>query len=62
MKPNMISLFEKINGWHPVLLSIAAVGFSFTNVEVILKIAVLSVTLGYGIWKWIHEYRKSKKK
>lgn len=32
-----------------------------TNIELVLKVMVLSVTLGYGVWKWIHDYKKGNK-
>jgi len=35
---------------------------TFTNLEMTLKILCLSITAGYGIWKWIHDYKLSKKK
>lgn len=56
----MMTLVEKINGWHPVLLSLGALGFSFSDVEVGFRIATLAVTMGYSIWKWNREYRKKK--
>ena len=57
----MMTLIEKINGWHPVFISIGAVGFSFINqIELVLRISVLVVALGYSIWKWIKEYKKHK--
>jgi len=57
-----MTIIERINGWHPVILSAGAIGFSFSNVELGLRITVLIVALGYSIWKWRHEYLKSKKK
>lgn len=56
----MMDIIEKINGWHPVLLSLGAIGFSFTGVELALRISVLVVALGYSIWKWIREVKKKK--
>lgn len=58
----MMNLIDKINGWHPILISLGAIGFSFTRAEMGLRMLVLAVTLGYGIWKWWYEYHKSKKK
>lgn len=56
----MLTLVEKINGWHPVGLSIMAFMISFTNIEMWLRVCTLSVALGYSIWKWYVEYKKKK--
>lgn len=58
----MMTLIEKINGWHPVLLSIIALGIGMTDIAEWLKVITYIVTIGYMIWKWRHEYLKSKKK
>lgn len=55
-------IIEKINGWHPVVLSLFAFAFSFTSVEQILKICVLTVALGYSIWKWWFDIKNKKDK
>jgi len=34
---------------------------SLTDVEFILKFLALSMTIGYTLWKWIHEYKRKKK-
>lgn len=58
----MMTLLDKINGWHPILLNIFAVGISLTDIEVVMKIIVLTIAGGYSSWKWYSEYKKSKRK
>ncbi len=41
-------------------LSILGV-FTFANVELVLRVTVLVVTLSYTIWKFASEYKKRKK-
>ncbi len=43
------------------LLHILAIGVTFTNVELFLKITSLLLAIGYTAWKWIHEYKKRNK-
>lgn len=43
------------------LLHVLAIGITFTNVELFLKIASLLLAIGYTSWKWIHEFRKRNK-
>ncbi len=43
----------------PVLSSVA-IGITFTDVEMILKIVSLSLAIFYTGWKWIYEYKKKK--
>ncbi|HJY62902.1 MAG TPA: hypothetical protein VJ455_01995 [Ignavibacteria bacterium] len=58
----MMTFIEKINGWHPVILVVGSVGISFIDiVELWMRIACMAIAGGYGIWKWVYEYRKSKK-
>lgn len=42
------------------VLHVLAIGVTFTNVEMFLKIASLVLAIGYTTWKWISEYRKGK--
>lgn len=45
-----------------ILAHLAAIGLSFTNIELGLKIISLLTAIGYTIWKWQHEWKKAKKK
>lgn len=36
--------------------------FTFADVELFLRVAVLVVTLSYTLWKFVNEYRKRKGK
>lgn len=52
---------------HPDVLGVimahfAAIGISFTRIELGLKIVSLLAAIGYTVWKWQHEWKKSKKK
>jgi len=53
---------DKINGWHPVILSVIALGIGMMDVNEILKAIIYLITIGYISWKWFSEYQKSKKK
>lgn len=54
-------MIHKILDWIDVpLLHILAIGVTFTNVEVFLKITSLLLAIGYTTWKWISEYKKRK--
>ena len=60
-------MIQKIIHDHPDVLSVIgahllAMGITLTDVELRLKITSLCVAIGYGLWRWIHEYRKSKRK
>ena len=50
---------------NPDILSVLvahlmAIGVTLTDVEQWLKIASLVLAIGYGAWKWQHEFRKAK--
>jgi hypothetical protein len=49
---------------HPDVLGVilthfAAIGISFTDVEVGLKIISLMAAIGYTTWKWRSEWKKN---
>lgn len=62
-------MIHKLLHDHPDVLSVilahtAAIGITFTNVELTLKIISLLLAIGYTAWKWIREYKhgiKTKK-
>ena len=56
----MMTFVEKINGWHPVLLSAVALGVGMTDINEYLKEIIYIVTLGYMAWKWVIEIKKNK--
>jgi hypothetical protein len=43
------------------LLNVTAFFLTFTNIEGALKILALSITIGYGVWKWISEWKKENR-
>ena len=45
-----------------LLINIAGIGFSFTGIEIFLKVLALVLTIGYTIWKWRKDYLKDKAK
>ena len=50
---------------NPDVLSVIAahliaMGVTLTQAEQWLKIVSLLLAISYGVWKWQHEYRKSK--
>jgi len=48
----------EVIGFNSVILSIT----TFTNLEIILKILLLLVTIGYTLSKWIYHIKDAKKK
>lgn len=44
-----------------ILAHLGAVAISFTDVELFFKILSLVLASGYTLWKWIHEWKKTKK-
>ena len=62
-------MLHKLLHDHPDVLSVllahmAAIGITFTNVELTLKIISLLLAIGYTAWKWVKEYKhgiKTKK-
>lgn len=44
-----------------IIAHLLAMGVTLTDVELWLKIASLLLAIGYGAWKWQHEYRKAKR-
>jgi len=62
---NTRTMPHKILTDHDVLQVIGAhvlaIGLSFTNIELALKIVSLSLAIGYTAWKWVTEYNKRKK-
>tara|TARA_B100000780_G_C21054427_1_gene423577 strand:- start:500 stop:655 length:156 start_codon:yes stop_codon:yes gene_type:complete len=40
------------NDYKTLVLNIGTFGISMTNIDVILKIILLSVTIGYTLHKW----------
>lgn len=55
-KHELILDIAKVFGVH-----ICAITITFSNVEGALKIASLTLAIGYGIWKWRVDYVKNKK-
>ena len=42
-------------------LNITTLGISFTDIDLVLKIVLLVVSIGYTIHKWILLYEKNRK-
>ena len=43
------------------LTHLTAVSITLTDIEIMFKIGGLAAALGYTLWRWIQEYKKSKK-
>lgn len=43
-----------------ILVHLAALGVTFLDIELGLKIISLLAAIGYTCWKWVHEWKKSK--
>ena len=48
----------EVIGFNSVILSVT----TFTNLEIVLKIILLLVTIGYTLNKWLHHIKKNGKK
>ena len=48
----------EVLGFNSIILSIT----TFTNLEILLKIFLLLVTIGYTLNKWIYHIKDAKKK
>ena len=48
----------EVIGFNSVILSIT----TFTNLEILLKILLLLITIGYTLNKWIYHIKDGKKK
>ena len=48
----------EVLGFNSVILSVT----TFTNLEIILKILLLLVTIGYTLNEWIYHIKDAKKK
>ena len=45
-----------------IMTNLAVIGFTFTDVEVGLKILSLVLVIGYTVWKWHRDWSKEKQK
>lgn len=50
-----------IMDYKTLLINIGSFGISLTNIDMVLKIILLSVTIGYTVQKW-YLLNKNKKK
>ena len=50
--------FFNVLGFNSVILSIT----TFTNLEIVLKILLLLITIGYTLNKWIYHIKENAKK
>ncbi len=41
-------------------LNLTTLGISFTNIDLILKIVLVAISIGYTVHKWILMYEKNK--
>jgi len=41
-----------MNGYKTLLINLGSLGISLTNIDVILKIILVGVTIGYTLDKW----------
>ena len=49
---------SEVLGFNSIILSIT----TFTNLEILLKILLLLITIGYTLNKWIYHIKDAKKK
>jgi len=42
-------------------LNLTTFGISFTDIDILLKIVLVGISIGYTIHKWIIMYEKNKK-
>jgi hypothetical protein len=66
MRSNNSPFMHKFFHEHPDVISVllahtGAIALTFTNVEWVLKILSLLLAIGYTGWKWVYEWKKSKK-
>ena len=54
-------LKNTMNNYKTILINLGSFGISMTNIDVMLKIILVSVTIGYTLDKW-YMMRKNKKK
>jgi len=47
--------------YKTLLINLSSLGISLTNIDMVLKIILLSVTIGYTVQKW-YLMNKNKKK
>ena len=45
-----------------LIINIAGISLSFTNIELFLKITTLLITISYTVWKWRKDFLKDKKR
>jgi hypothetical protein len=50
-----------IMDYKTLLINLSSLGLSLTNIDMVLKIILLSVTIGYTVQKW-YLMNKNKKK
>ena len=50
-----------IMDYKTLLINIGSFGISLTNIDMVLKIILLSVTIGYTLQKWYLLNKKKKK-
>jgi len=48
----------EVIGFNATILSVT----TFTNLEILLKILLLLVTIGYTVNKWVHHIKRNGKK
>ena len=48
----MYKLLKVMNGYKTLLINLGSLGISLTNIDVILKIILVGVTIGYTLDKW----------
>ena len=48
----------EVIGFNSIILSIT----TFTNLEILLKILLLVITIGYTLNKWLYHIKNAKKK
>jgi hypothetical protein len=45
-----------------ILANGITIGVLFTDIEMLMKVSVFIITMGYALWKWRADYRDDKQK
>ncbi len=52
-------LSQQVDAIKVVAINLLAFGITLTDVEQVLKIVALVISIGYGAYKWISDFKKN---
>ena len=58
----MMTIIERMNGWHPVLLSAIALGVTAADINEWLRTVIYVLTIIYMVWRFARKPKKPKEK